>query len=140
MILFFFFKQKTAYEMRISDWSSDVCSSDLPHFFDGWYAGNDGFGDFYLGFGGGAERQAVVGGLLHGVYDLRVRVPQYGGAPGPHIIDVAGIVGIPNGRAAGALDKPRGAAHRPKGAYGRTAKRGGGKEGGVQGDSMGWPW
>src|SRR3546814_10267906 len=28
-LLFFFFKQKTAYEMRISDWSSDVCSSDL---------------------------------------------------------------------------------------------------------------
>src|SRR3546814_972628 len=30
-VLFFFFKQKTAYEMRISDWSSDVCSSDLCH-------------------------------------------------------------------------------------------------------------
>src|SRR3546814_17664006 len=29
ILLFFFFKQKTAYEMRISDWSSDVCSSDL---------------------------------------------------------------------------------------------------------------
>src|SRR3546814_5768178 len=29
VFLFFFFKQKTAYEMRISDWSSDVCSSDL---------------------------------------------------------------------------------------------------------------
>src|SRR3546814_5255004 len=29
MCFFFFFKQKTAYEMRISDWSSDVCSSDL---------------------------------------------------------------------------------------------------------------
>src|SRR3546814_6767849 len=29
-VRFFFFKQKTAYEMRISDWSSDVCSSDLP--------------------------------------------------------------------------------------------------------------
>src|SRR3546814_3226456 len=28
----FFFKQKTAYEMRISDWSSDVCSSELPDF------------------------------------------------------------------------------------------------------------
>src|SRR3546814_19705414 len=28
-MIFFFFKQKTAYEMRISDWSSDVCSSDL---------------------------------------------------------------------------------------------------------------
>src|SRR3546814_5437262 len=29
IVSFFFFKQKTAYEMRISDWSSDVCSSDL---------------------------------------------------------------------------------------------------------------
>src|SRR3546814_3993087 len=29
VFMFFFFKQKTAYEMRISDWSSDVCSSDL---------------------------------------------------------------------------------------------------------------
>src|SRR3546814_2362584 len=35
MCFVFFFKQKTAYEMRISDWSSDVCSSDLrPH--AGW--------------------------------------------------------------------------------------------------------
>src|SRR3546814_11968016 len=31
---FFFFKQKTAYEMRISDWSSDVCSSDLTVLWD----------------------------------------------------------------------------------------------------------
>src|SRR3546814_11431850 len=30
-VFFFFFKQKTAYELRISDWSSDVCSSDLLH-------------------------------------------------------------------------------------------------------------
>src|SRR3546814_3858292 len=30
-VRFFFFKQKTAYEMRISDWSSDVCSSDLKN-------------------------------------------------------------------------------------------------------------
>src|SRR3546814_10403792 len=29
LVMFFFFKQKTAYELRISDWSSDVCSSDL---------------------------------------------------------------------------------------------------------------
>src|SRR3546814_15279275 len=36
-MLFFFCKQKTAYEMRISDWSSDVCSSDLM-------AGRDQFG------------------------------------------------------------------------------------------------
>src|SRR3546814_8919367 len=37
----FFFKQKTAYEMRISDWSSDVCSSDPPQSWGGddfaWY-------------------------------------------------------------------------------------------------------
>src|SRR3546814_8209648 len=32
--VFFFFKQKTAYEMRISDWSSDVCSSDLQFLFE----------------------------------------------------------------------------------------------------------
>src|SRR3546814_493962 len=31
IVCVFFFKQKTAYEMRISDWSSDVCSSDLAH-------------------------------------------------------------------------------------------------------------
>src|SRR3546814_12315783 len=31
VMLIFFFKQKTAYEMRISDWSSDVCSTDLAH-------------------------------------------------------------------------------------------------------------
>src|SRR3546814_485906 len=35
VVLFFFFKQKSAYELRISDWSSDVCSSDLlmPNIF-----------------------------------------------------------------------------------------------------------
>src|SRR3546814_2972883 len=31
LLVIFFFKQKTAYEMRISDWSSDVCSSDLGY-------------------------------------------------------------------------------------------------------------
>src|SRR3546814_4676053 len=35
--IFFFFKQKTAYDMRISDWSSDVCSSDLPAGVDIFY-------------------------------------------------------------------------------------------------------
>src|SRR3546814_5363076 len=51
LLLFFFFKQKTAYEMRISDWSSDVCSSDLfeaaacgvPVVSDWW----DGLDDFF---------------------------------------------------------------------------------------------
>ena len=34
-VLFFFFKQKTAYEIGTGDWSSDVCSSDLPVAVDG---------------------------------------------------------------------------------------------------------
>src|SRR3546814_8094705 len=34
LLFFFFFKQKTAYEMRMSDWSSDVCSSDLKPIVD----------------------------------------------------------------------------------------------------------
>src|SRR3546814_8818477 len=46
--LFLFFKQKTAYEMRISDWSSDVCSSDLIvivlPFGDNSFAGHEGDG------------------------------------------------------------------------------------------------
>src|SRR3546814_2779413 len=41
-MFFFFFKQKTAYEMRISDWSSDVCSSDLLlTTTDPWFRPND---------------------------------------------------------------------------------------------------
>src|SRR3546814_6054918 len=35
-VMFFFCKQKTAYEMRISDWSSDVCSSDLHRLHREW--------------------------------------------------------------------------------------------------------
>src|SRR3546814_4308394 len=51
-VLVFFFKQKTAYEMRISDWSSDVCSSDL-HFDEAQrqIAGSDEFdhrGEFII--------------------------------------------------------------------------------------------
>src|SRR3546814_8283051 len=35
VVCVFVFQQKTAYEVRISDWSSDVCSSDLPPYFEG---------------------------------------------------------------------------------------------------------
>src|SRR3546814_16273286 len=49
---FFCFKQKTAYEMRISDWSSDVCSSDLGARFPGRCARRGAAG----GAGGGADR------------------------------------------------------------------------------------
>src|SRR3546814_15452850 len=47
--VFFFFKQKTAYEMRISDWSSDVCSSDLQVVLshdDGQHAAHEVVGNF----------------------------------------------------------------------------------------------
>src|SRR3546814_3829515 len=47
VLMFFFFKQKTAYEMRISDWSSDVCSSDLQHFI------TDELGDAVIDLAGG---------------------------------------------------------------------------------------
>src|SRR3546814_6420002 len=45
-MVLFFFKQNTAYEMRISDWSSDVCSSDLPDVGDAQALGaGEHFGD-----------------------------------------------------------------------------------------------
>src|SRR3546814_1738103 len=58
---FFFFKQKTAYEMRISDWSSDVCSSDL-HLVDL------------------VEQEERIGalGLLHRLHDLAGHRPDIG--------------------------------------------------------------
>src|SRR3546814_5286677 len=42
LLCVFFFKQKTAYEMRISDWSSDVCSSDLREIDPEWVSELDG--------------------------------------------------------------------------------------------------
>src|SRR3546814_16693539 len=62
---FFFFKQKTAYEMRISDWSSDVCSSDLREFtapiFDlqpGWGMKEDGY-PMLVNYGWDAARSTL---------------------------------------------------------------------------------
>src|SRR3546814_5650485 len=74
--LFFFFKQKTAYEMRISDWSSDVCSSDLlgvardlPRrrllLLDGAGDGGGDLVDLADGLGDGADgAHRVAGGRL----------------------------------------------------------------------------
>src|SRR3546814_4265973 len=66
--LFFFFKQKTAYEMRISDWSSDVCSSDLS-------AGEVGLGlgmALQAGVGGGAveQRHRLLAAELEGASEV----------------------------------------------------------------------
>src|SRR3546814_5100877 len=63
----FFFKQKTAYEMRISDWSSDVCSSDLAFALcrpPGHHAGRDYMGGYcYLNNAAIAAREAHSRGL-----------------------------------------------------------------------------
>src|SRR3546814_1749882 len=57
---FFFFKQKTAYEMRISDWSSDVCSSDLCGSADLAYATGLRAGKRYVLFNGALECSLIV--------------------------------------------------------------------------------
>src|SRR3546814_1353762 len=66
---FFFFKQKTAYEMRISDWSSDVCSSDLKPVASGLWVAQDtggaikGANRFDTFWGAGAEAKRIAGGM-----------------------------------------------------------------------------
>src|SRR3546814_3067257 len=88
LILFvFFFKQKTAYEMRISDWSSDVCSSDLNRNADAFLASVDGvlYGD--------DPAQGVVEGrdFLHPDLKLRFTVPNgYGMQNGTDAVSVSG--------------------------------------------------
>src|SRR3546814_2404353 len=79
--VFFFFKQKTAYEMRISDWSSDVCSSDLepmrnnitaklrPFFYDRWRT--------YIPNQAHAEPYSSLGPHQIGRASCRERVCQY---------------------------------------------------------------
>src|SRR3546814_2350738 len=79
----FFFKQKTAYEMRISDWSSDVCSSDLKGMAPGYPVERSGRGyDHGAAEGGGqpsGDREAAP--RYHGDNeDCRRQVePQYEG-------------------------------------------------------------
>src|SRR3546814_9216664 len=58
VFVLFFFKQKTAYEMRISDWSSDVCSSDLYFVIEGREDGRpDGLAGLERAVGLGRIRQ-----------------------------------------------------------------------------------
>src|SRR3546814_1722395 len=66
MVFFFFFKQKTAYEMRISDWSSDVCSSDLLFIPDGVFdVDNIALTDFHIyGRGTLRKRAGTQGAML----------------------------------------------------------------------------
>src|SRR3546814_3104894 len=79
---FFFFKQKTAYEMRISDWSSDVCSSDLLVEGKGRLAGarivRDGYQVMLISDGGTVIKIPVdgirrAGRATQGVIVMRLR-------------------------------------------------------------------
>src|SRR3546814_7049010 len=60
-IYFFFFKQKTEYELRISDWSSDVCSSDLAAQFGGLAKQLRALQVHQIAFGGGVIANPVPG-------------------------------------------------------------------------------
>src|SRR3546814_5641749 len=61
--MLFFLKQKTAYEVRCSDWSSDVCSSDLARRGDFQALGA---GDRILDIEHGADRAADIGAIVYG--------------------------------------------------------------------------
>src|SRR3546814_7893341 len=70
--VFVFFKQKTAYEMRISDWSSDVCSSDLALRF----AQDRGFA--HAGLSGEHDAgRAFLGIVMRDIDDRLDRVPRF---------------------------------------------------------------
>src|SRR3546814_7329920 len=64
-LLFFFFKQKTAYEMRISDWSSDVCSSDLPPLHEFLPTREEDFAEVAAAAGVGIETLKARANELH---------------------------------------------------------------------------
>src|SRR3546814_931979 len=128
MSLFCFFRQKTAYEMRIRDWSSDVCSSDLDSRTQDYhdfglrgqllFTPTDNFklrliGDY------GFQKQQTAAAVLTGVirtYDngvnfannytdrtARLGVPVVADAPGERIVDMDGI---PDTRCASAACPP----------------------------------
>src|SRR3546814_8378867 len=69
MFFVFFFKQKTAYEMRISDWSSDVCSSDLQKRYEAAPEGHEAKdGDqVVMDFVGKVDGEAFEGGTGEGM-------------------------------------------------------------------------
>src|SRR3546814_13545266 len=88
--MFFFFKQKTAYEMRISDWSTDVCSSDLRLISNFERLCDERERDIVLAVPVDFETVAVVGNLTR---RLRPRTPtQRGGMKVVRVCQVHNII------------------------------------------------
>src|SRR3546814_2504538 len=87
----FFFKQKTAYEMRISDWSSDVCSADLAGEIESGFAQADVVHDAYYAEGAFAGRPAMRNlRVIANLYAERLQVVARKGAGIDAIGDLAG--------------------------------------------------
>src|SRR3546814_10889044 len=89
--VFFFFKQKTAYEMRISDWSSDVCSSDLDDI--AWGGGSyrsEKWGEDLAAVGMAGCHRTIAFGLWSVEFSLQTGGPEMA-VTGDTL--VAGVVG-----------------------------------------------
>src|SRR3546814_1019423 len=105
ILLFFFVKQKTAYEMRISDWSSDVCSSDLiigaGTFADDRSAAISctGTGESFIRVGFGSEVDAQIRyretTLANATAHALDAVAMLGGRGGCIAIDARGKIALP---------------------------------------------
>src|SRR3546814_8359482 len=114
-MVFFFFKQKTAYEVRISDWSSDVCSSDLQVILENYafpgcmIIGTDshtpnagGLGACAVGVGGADAVEVIAGMPWELLYPQRIAIILTGrldgwAAPKDVILWVAGRLGVAGG-------------------------------------------
>src|SRR3546814_1607304 len=83
----FFFKQKTAYEMRISDWSSDVCASDLTD------AAGDAAGARLDAENAGDQRVRYAELILGAFENIALILQQRNTFANPRIIDAARIPG-----------------------------------------------
>src|SRR3546814_10187848 len=74
LLCLFFFKQKTAYEMRISDWSSDVCTTSLVNDVImpplGLLLGDLDFSDFFINLSGGADYPSLQAAKAAGAVTL----------------------------------------------------------------------
>src|SRR3546814_4026221 len=98
LLVFFFFKQKTAYEMRISDWSSDVCSSDL--IANVWYYPREDYSYDETGiaswYGPGFHGKITANGEL---YDQDAMTAAHRTLPMPSLVQVTNLENGQIGRA-----------------------------------------